>query len=229
MKKSMRYIVLCSAIGLISAASCNNNNEPLKNLVTNGNAETPKYDSVPPGWINVQGHWISSEGDSARHDCTFAQNGKYLFFAGNDTLGILQQDVSVSEYATDIDKTQQQFVFSGYVQSLDQGPASDQSQILLFGIDSSKTKITDIFKTDSTRSLNKWLLITDTFSLQPLTRFIRIQLKAIRHVGGDNDGYFDNMILVALPVKNNSKLYLIIAVAVCILVIVFFLVRKNKK
>ena len=97
MKKSMRYIVLCSAIGLISAASCNNNNEPLKNLVTNGNAETPKYDSVPPGWINVQGHWISSEGDSARHDCTFAQNGKYLFFAGNDTLGILQQDVSVSD------------------------------------------------------------------------------------------------------------------------------------
>lgn len=116
-----------------------------------------------------------------------------------------------------------------YDRSLDQGPASDQSQILLFGTDSSKSKITDIFKTDSTRSLNKWPLIIDTFPLQPQTRFIRIQLKAIRHVGGDNDGYFDNMILVALPVKNNSKLYLIITVAVCILVMVFFIVRKNKK
>lgn len=99
------------------AASCNNN-EPLKNLVTNGNAELPKYDSVPPGWINVQGHWVTLEGDSSHHDFGFAQDGKYYFFAGNDTMGILEQDVNVSAYAEAIAKNAQQFVFSGYVRSI---------------------------------------------------------------------------------------------------------------
>ena len=224
-------MVLCFAIGLLLAASCNNNNEPLKNLVTNGNAETPKHDSVPPGWINVQGHWATLEGDSIHHDFGFAQEGKYYFFAGNDTLGILQQDVNVSKYALEIDKNKQQFVFNGYVQSLDQGPNSDQSQIILTALDNSKIKTTNIFNTDSTRSLNKWQLIADTFSVPELTRFVRIELKAIRHVGGDNDGYFDNMILTALPVNSSFNIMLIILIIiVCGLIAgLIILKRKNQK
>jgi hypothetical protein len=208
-------------------ASCKHSG-PLQNLVVNGSAELPKYDSVPRGWVNVQGHWISPEGDSAHHDCAFAQNGKYLFFAGNDTLGILQQDVNVSKYAPEIDKQKQQFVFNGYVQSLDQGPTSDQTQIIITGLDSSKTKITNIFKTDSTRSLNKWRLIADTFSVAPLTRFIRIQLKAIRHVGGDNDGYFDNIMLIALPVEWDLKIILLIIGAVIVCVVLGFIIRSKR-
>lgn len=214
---------------LLLIASCNKRDEPLQNLIINGSAELPRYDSVPPNWINVQGHWVSPEGDSASHDCAFAQNGKHLFFAGNDTLGILQQDVSVSNYAKDIDAHKQQFIFNGYVYSLDQGPNSDQAQIIITGLDSSKTKITTIFNTDSTRSLNKWKLVADTFFAPPSTKFLRVQLIAIRHVGGDNDGYFDNIILNAVPVKNNLILYLVIAAAACILAITFRMIMQQQK
>lgn len=231
MQKFIFYIIFCSSL-ILFVTSCNtgkDSGEP-HNLIINGSAEIPRYDSTPSGWLNVQGHGVSSEGDSISHDCAYAQNGKYLFFAGNDTLGILQQDVSVADYARDIDKHSQQFIFSGYVQSLDQGPNSDQSQIILTGLDGSKKKITQIFNTDSTRSLNKWRLVTDTFFAQQSTRFIRIQLIAIRHVGGDNDGYFDNMVLNAIPEKTSINKMIIISVAIiCGLVAGFIITRKKKK
>ena len=226
-KNILNSFIYAGAIRLL-ITSCNKRDEPLQNLIINGSAELPKYDSVPSNWVNVQGHWVSPEGDSASHDCAFAQNGKHLFFAGNDTLGILQQDVDVSQYAKDIDAHKQQFIFNGYVYSLDQGPNSDQAQIILTGLDSSKTKITTIFNTDSKRSLNKWRLVADTFFSPPSTKFVRIQLIAIRHVGGDNDGYFDNMVLNAIPVENNMILYIIIAGAVCILAIVLWIIMKQK-
>jgi len=231
MKKNILNSIIYAGVIILLIISCNKHNEPLQNLVINGSAELPRYDSVPSNWINVQGHWVSEEGDSAKHDCALAQNGKYLFFAGNDTLGILQQDVNVSNYAKDIDAHKQQFIFSGYVYSLDQGPNSDQAQIILTGLDNTKTKITTIFNTDSTRSLNKWKLVADTFFAPASTKFVRVQLIAIRHVGGDNDGYFDNMILNAVPVKNNLILYLIIAGVICVLAIVAWIIMKqrNKK
>ncbi len=200
------------------------------NLIFNGSAEMPRYDSTPPGWLNVQGHWISSEGDSISHVCTYAENGKYLFFAGNDTLGILQQDVSVADYAQSIDQHSQQFIFNGYVQSLDQGPSSDQSQIILTGLDNSKRVLTQIFHTDSTRSLNTWRLVADTFFVPQSTRFIRIQLIAIRHVGGDNDGYFDNMVLNATPEKTSiNKMIIILLAIICVLIVGSIITRKKKK
>ena len=228
MRKNILNSFIYAGAILLLITSCNKRDEPLQNLIINGSAELPKYDSVPSNWVNVQGHWVSPEGDSASHDCAFAQNGKHLFFAGNDTLGILQQDVDVSKYAKDIGAHKQQFIFNGYVYSLDQGPNSDQAQIILTGLDSSKTKITTIFNTDSTRSLNKWRLVADTFFAPASTKFVRIQLIAIRHVGGDNDGYFDNMVLNAIPVENNMILYIIIAGAVCILAIVLWIIMKQK-
>ncbi|MDB5156010.1 MAG: C-terminal target protein [Mucilaginibacter sp.] len=227
MRKCITIIIFFLPLYLF-IVSCNKHSGPLQNLVINGSAELPKYDSVPRGWVNVQGHWISPEEDSTHHDCAYAQNGRYIFFAGNDTLGILQQDVNVSNYAPEIDKHKQQFAFNGYVQSLDQGPNSDQAQIILTGLDSSKTKIINIFKTDSTRALSKWRLIADTFSVAPLTRFIRIQLKAIRHVGGANDGYFDNMILTALPVEGDLRIVLLIITAIIIFLALGFIIRSKR-
>lgn len=231
MKKNILNNFIYAGAILLLITSCNKQDKPLQNLIINGSAEWAKHDSIPLSWVNVQGHWVSPEGDSAKHDCAFAQNGKYLFFAGNDTLGILQQDVDINGYSKDIDTHKQQFIFNGYVYSLDQGPNSDQAQIILTGLDSSKTKIADIFNTDSTRSLNKWRLIADTFFAPASTKFVRIQLIAIRHVGGDNDGYFDNMVLNAIPVKNNMILYMFIAGAVCVLAIVLWIIikQRNKK
>ncbi|HEY5408083.1 MAG TPA: hypothetical protein VIJ92_13395 [Ginsengibacter sp.] len=231
MKKNILNNFIYAGAFLLLITSCSKHEKPLQNLIINGSAELAKYDTIPPDWINVQGHWVSAEGDSARHDCAFAQNGKYLFFAGYDTLGILQQDVDIAEYSKDINTHKQQFIFNGYVYSLNQGPNSDQAQIILSGLDSSKTKIANIFNTDSTRSLNKWRLIADTFFAPASTKFVRIQLIAIRHVGGDNDGYFDNMVLNAIPVENNMIRYIIIAVAVFVLAIVSWIIikQRNKK
>ncbi len=227
MQKLIHVIIYSGAV--LFLISCDKPGQQAQNLIINGSAEFPKYDSTPPNWTNVQGHWVSSEGDSSSHYCTFAQKGKYLFFPGNDTLGILQQDVNVSDYRRYIDDGKQKFVFSGYVQSLDQGPGSDQAQVTLAGTDSLKAEPYKIFASDSTRSLNKWLLIEDTFSVPVLTRFIRIQLRAIRHVGGDNDGYFDNMTLTALPVVDNYLTPIIIAVIVCLLAAASVLVLKVHK
>ena len=229
MKKTILNGILYSGAVILLITSCNKQTEPSQNLIFNGSTELPKYDSVPVNWLNVQGHWISLEGDSLHHDFGFAQDGKYYFFAGNDTLGILQQDVNVSDYAGQIDEHTLQFIFNGYVQSLDQGPNSDQSQIILTGLDNSKTKITNIYTSDSTRSISKWLLVADTFKVSASTRFIRLQLIAIRHVGGDNDGYFDNMSLVALPVKSSFNIILIIIAALVCLLIIFIIIRKRSR
>ncbi len=44
-----------------------------------------------------------------------------------------------------------------------------------------------------------------------INRFIRVQLIAFRHVGNDNDAYFDNISLVALPSQNYILIIIIIA------------------
>jgi hypothetical protein len=228
MKKAIFYLFIFVITGIV-IAGCTENAEAPHNLVANGNAELPKYDSVPPGWVNVQGHWVSPEGDSSHHDCSYAQSGKYLFFAGNDTLGILQQDVDISEFAPVIDANKQQFIFNGYVQSLDQGPNSDQAQIIVTGLNNSKQDPQILYNSDTTRSLNKWMLLADTFKVPSLTRFVRIQLVAIRHVGGDNDGYFDNISLIPLKNLMDRWVLFVLISAGIILGIAFYLYIRSKK
>jgi hypothetical protein len=191
-KTSLWYAALGLFLFFITA--CQQQTPQDANLIVNGDGEIPKYDTIPPGWQNIQGHWVSYEEDSVKHDFAYSQHGKYLFFAGNDSLGILQQDIDLSKYARSIDAGKQQFIFNGYVESLDQGPNSDQSAIAITGLDGSKNKALYNFR-DTTRSIGKWLEVTDTFMAPPTTRSIRVQMVAIRHVGGDNDGYFDNFSL----------------------------------
>jgi hypothetical protein len=172
------------------------------------------------------------EGDSVHHDYGFAREGKYFFFAGHDSLGILQQDVDVSQYAAGIDAHKQLFVFSGYAQSLDQGPNSDQGMISIKGLDSSKNKTLYSFSSDTTRSLSKWLPLNDSFAAPIATRFIRIQLIAVRHVGGDNDGYFDNISLTTQTtafVFDKKWLFIIIAIVLMVVAVSVFTYKKNRR
>jgi len=222
--KNTIYIYL-----LILATACNSHGHPSENLLVNGSAELGRYDSIPPGWTSVQGPWHMLEGDSEHHDYGFAQEGKYFFFAGQDTLGILQQDVDVSKYATGIDAHKQLFTFHGFAQSLDQGPNSDQAMLTIQGLDSSKGKTVYSFSTDTTRSIAKWLPLSDSFVAPVSTRFIRVQLIAIRHVGGDNDGYFDNLILTTSSAGNQlSRNLLIIGAIALLFIVVLVIVYRNR-
>jgi LPXTG-motif cell wall-anchored protein len=213
-------------------SGCEDNKSPKTNLILNGDAEMPRLDSVPTGWLNIQGNWSSAEGDSGKHDCGYAQSGKYFFFAGTDSLGILRQDIDVSAYAPGIDALEQQFIFNGYAESLDQGPNSDQSQIIITGLDSSKNKALYTFNSDSTRSLNKWLLLTDTFMAPATTRFLRIQLISIRHIGADNDGYFDHLVLTTAAKHSffaRRRLLIVIGLSMLIAGLLIFLKRRKKE
>ena len=224
-------IVVLIFASILFVAGCGRNQASSENLIQNGSAELPPYDSIPRGWTSVQGPWHMLEGDSEHHDYGFAHEGKYFFFAGNDTLGILQQDVDVSKYSREIDAHKQFFTFHGYAQSLDQGPNSDQAMLTILGLDSSKNKTLYSFSTDTTRSIGKWLPLSDSFVAPVQTRFIRIQLIALRHVGGDNDGYFDDLSLTTQTTAFIDKKWLFVIIVIVLLVggISVFVYRRNRR
>ena len=229
-KKYFQKRIIYSGIALLFVIGCKSYNGSLPNLIVNGSAELPKYDSIPTGWQSVHGPWATLEGDSASHSYGFAQEGKHYFFAGYCAVGILQQDVNVSQYASRIDKQKQPFVVKAYEQSLDQGPNSDQGMISIQALDRSKTKILYSFTSDTARSLSKWRPLYDSFPAPATTRFIRIQLIAVRHVGGDNDGYFDNISLTAIPANSfNTMLVIVVAMIVLLGAGIFALAKKRKR
>jgi hypothetical protein len=228
MKKFIPDIVIYSLMFLLFITSCNKHNELFQNLIINGSAELPRYDSTPSGWVSIEGHWRSVEGDSTTHTYAYAQNGKYHFFEGQDLSGTLQQDINIDKYADGIDAHKQQFVFTGYVKSFLQDPP-DQATITITGLDGSKSKQLYTFNSDTISSVNNWQKVTDTFVAPASTRFIRIQLIANRRNGADNDGYFDNMSLVALPVKSNFNIILIIIATLVCLLIIFIVIWKRSK
>lgn len=213
---------------LILISACN---KPSINLVLNGSAEIPRYDTVPKDWQNIKGHWISEEGDSAHHDYAHAQDSSHFFFGGYGLVCILQQEADVSQYAKTIDNKKQKFILSGFEQTLDQGLQSDQGMLKAECLDATKNKILDSSRTDTLMSKTKWQSAADTFLAPASTRFIRVQLVAFRNVGGDNDGYFDNISLVALPSQNFLLIIIIIAIVIVAIGSFVFFRRKmmNKK
>ncbi len=219
------FKIISLLLMLISAC----NNKPSANLLVNGSAEMPKYDTVPKGWENIKGNWISAEGDSTHHNYAYAQDSSHYFFGGYGLLCVLQQDADVSKYARSIDGKKQKFVVSGCEQTLDQGPLSDQGMLKVECLDATKNKTLYSDSTDTLMSKTKWLAVADTFLVPPATRFIRVQLIAFRNVGGDNDGYFDNIGLVALPSQNYFLLIIIIAaIIICLAAVLYFRKRKRQ-
>ncbi len=118
----MMKIKLLSILIIVATITiCSSCNKPSANLIFNGSAEIPSYDSVPKGWQNISGHWVSAEGDSAHHDYAHAQDSSHYFFGGYGLICVLQQDADVSNYAKTIDGKKQKFIVSGFEQTLDQG------------------------------------------------------------------------------------------------------------
>lgn len=228
-KTGILSIYMMSIILLI--ASCKTKNGALSNnLVVNGSAEIPDNDSMPAGWTIVQGSWKGLLIDSNTGIIAIPREGKNLFFEGQDSIGILQQDIYVGQFGKCIDSHEQQFGFSAYVQSLDQGSPSDQTKISVTCLDSLKQNALYVFTSDTLESKNSWRQILDTFVAPRLTRFVRIQLVAVRWVGMDNDGYFDNITLVSGTRQTTGNLLWLIIVMVLVLIgiLAVFINRKVK-
>ena len=191
------------------------------NLVNNGDGEASRIDSCPAGWKTIAGPWKLLEGDSARHDYGFAQNGKVYFFAGYCLQGILEQDVDVSAYPG------QEFIFKGYERSLDQGMPSDKGMITLTTFNKSKTDSQLVYKSDTAMSIKTWQLLADTFRISPATAFVRIHLISVRFAGGDNDGYFDNISLVTNKHSDTLWFWIGLAVAIILVAAAIWVIRKQ--
>ena len=228
MKNIFILLIFASAVLM---TGCGGDQSPSANLIQNGSAELPVYDSIPAGWVNVKGHWISVKGDSTIHNYAYAQNGKYHFFEGQDLSGILQQDINLDKYASAIDAHKQGFIFSGYVKSFPQDPP-DQATITITGLDDSKNKSLYTFSSDTISSVNNWQQVTDTFIAPVSTRFIRVQLIATRRNGADNDGYFDNIILTTQTtgfVFDKKWLFIIIAIVLLAVTASVIIYKKNSR
>ncbi len=228
MKKFIPDFIIYPVLFFLFITSCNKYNEPLQNLIINGSAELPRYDSTPQGWVNIAGHWRSVEGDSNTHTYAYAQNGRYHFFEGQDLSGTLQQDINIGKYAEGIDAHKQQFIFTGYVKSFLQNPP-DQATIIITCLDNSKNKQLYTFNSDTISSVNNWQKVTDTFIAPVSTRFIRVQLIANRRNGADNDGYFDNLTLTVTSRDKSLNIILVIVIVIIACLIIGFLIMSKRE
>lgn len=100
--------------------------------------------------------------------------------------------MDASAYIAMIDAGNQYFTFSGYRNSFS---GSDESRFVVEYLDSG-TVVLDSFDTGFI-SPSAWLLSQDNRLASVGTRTIRIRLIARRNAGGNNDGYFDGLQLLA--------------------------------
>ena len=229
MKFCNRKLMTISMLIALSVFAIACNNKPTSNLLINGDAELPPYDSVPKGWQEIKSNWVSLQGDSDNHNFGFAQHGHRFFFSGFNPPYILQQDVDVSEYAKTIDNNKQKFVLTGYERSLDQAPLSDQAILKIFCFDKSKKDTLYRYASDSLMSKEKWIAVGDTFTAPAHTRYVRVQLVDILNFGMGSDGYFDNLSLTTNSTGFLSSTYwLWIAIALLLVVLLLFVFKSRR-
>jgi hypothetical protein len=167
-----------------------------QNLILNSGCEDTLVNGEIPHWIEVVGNnWTQRTAGPDPYE------GLAYFFPGVAATAELQQDVDLSAYKTAIDDSIQGFIFGGYVRAYPQSPA-DQSRIILVFLDSLKTVKIDSFDSGNYSNTNEWVLVTDSTIVPPHTRYIRIRLISTRRNGSNNDGYYDDLSLIAYqPVR----------------------------
>jgi len=165
-----------------------------ENLIINPGCEYTLVNGEIPYWTEVIGNnWTQRTANPDPHE------GLAYFFPGVAALAELQQDVDVSAYKSSIDAGSQSFIFEGYVRAYSQ-PSPDQSRIVLEFLDSLKTTKIDSFDSGNYSNTTEWIQIADTSIAPFATRHIRVRLISTRWYGSNNDGYFDDLSLVAAEV-----------------------------
>ena len=162
-----------------------------QNLLENGGCET----AISGPWTQAVGTW----------SCTITINpattpephgGAYHFFAEKSELGVLRQDVAISPIPG------QDFQLTGYVASADQHP-SDTSEIRLQFLNASGVVL--LSKTSGPlASKQVWTKVSLSAPAPVGTKIVRVELESFRHNGDNNDGYYDDLVLVALPVSGGQ-------------------------
>jgi hypothetical protein len=175
-----------------------------QNLIQNPGNELELVGGEIPGWTEVQG---SQWGQRASNP--LPQEGAHYFFAGAVASALLRQDVDVSALAPAIDAGQMAFDFSGWARSFAQSPA-DTSTFLVTLLDAQAATTLD-YSSGALSSTDSWQQVQTRLLAPAGTRTVRIDLLATRLAGSNNDGYFDDLRLVAAPVPEPASAWLMAA------------------
>lgn len=158
------------------------------NLLKNPGCEFPG--EPPPHWTEASGDWQRQQEEG---DLPAPHGGKYFFFAGQVATGELYQDIDISAEATKIDAGTLRIRFSGWLNTWVTN--SDTSRVI---VEYRKADDSVIASYDTgAQNVDTWTNFTDAKIAPNLTRTIRVRLLAVRDADMDNDGYFDDLSLVA--------------------------------
>jgi hypothetical protein len=197
----MKKYILPTIVTLMVLLSAN---VRAQNLVQNGSAEyIDTTTNWPASWTAITGNWRS---EPAAGHVAAAHDSTHIFYEGSDEEGILQQDVNVSGYAPQIDNDSLQFEFLGWTQSLNEGNPSDQATVMVQCLDNSKSSVLQEWHSDTLYSLNQWQAILGYIHAAPGTRWVRVQLIAIRNQDTSNDAYFDDIHLIPMAATGINNL-----------------------
>ncbi|MCD4663981.1 MAG: tandem-95 repeat protein [Bacteroidales bacterium] len=169
-----------------------------QNLISNPGCEDALVGGNIPHWVEELGsNWTQRNSNPTPYE------GSSYFFAGVASLAKLTQTIDVSAYSSAIDTNNLEFYFSGRVRSYLQTPP-DYSRVELEFWDSSQSVLLDVYDSGLHNNTNNWVLIEDLRFAPVGTRFIKIRLTSIRNSGSNNDGFFDDLYLVAIVIAEFS-------------------------
>lgn len=126
------------------------------------------------------------------------QHGSYYFFAGANANAELRQDIDISIAADSIDAGVQSVTFYGWFRSFNQNPRDTAFAILEFW----NSDLTTLIWSDSTEKYFQFDAWTQDSlgGIVPVdSRWARLRMRSKRGSGTNNDGYFDNLSLIANP------------------------------
>ena len=170
-------------------------------LIANAGNDLALVGGEISNWTEISGtNWTQRSADPA------PEGGGAYFFAGAVAFAELSQTIDLSGFSAEIDSSTQQFSFSGYVRSFNQG-SPDTSRIILEYQDALGDVI-ETFDSGAIASTTAWQLITDQRIAPVGSRSIEVRLQADRNAGTNNDGYFDSLSLTTTTIPEPSSLLL---------------------
>ncbi len=178
-----------------------------QNLIVNPGGESP----ATSGWTIVsKGSDCYNSSDwhiqGNQNGFPAAYAGNYFFYSGcNSVNGEVYQDIDVSSMAGNIDASNLNFTFSGYMQVYNQSPA-DGAQMIVQYFNAGGTLLVS-YNTGITKNIGVWTQYLSTITAVPGTRRVRITLKSYSYNGSSVDAYFDDLSLIGyqiLPIELTS-------------------------
>jgi hypothetical protein len=156
---------------------------------------------VGAAWVPQAGTWTCQQGPNALGTTPAARGGLGYFFAGSSaTDAVLYQDVDVTAFPIG-----QRFRLTSWAASASQlpQPGSDTSQIALECRSASGVVLASS-ASFAVGSVLAWSPLFANLQSVPGTTTIRVKLLSHRNLGINNDGYHDDVVLVALPVAGTG-------------------------